>query len=127
MSAIQLEENLEKYTRIEACPIRNVISHFSTKWALLVLSVLSENPTTRFNAIGRAIPDLSPKMLSATLKTLEADGLIHRELYPDVPPRVEYSLTDLGKSLIPALLPLIQWAARHHEEIANNRRSRFGQ
>ena len=110
MNALPLEENLKKFTHIESCPIRNVISRFSGKWAMLVLCVLSVNEKTRFNAIGKAIPDISPKVLSETLKNLEADGLVHREIYAEIPPKVEYSLTDLGKSLMPHLSGLIEWA-----------------
>lgn len=110
MSNLQLQENLKKYTRIEECPIRNVLSRFSSKWAMLILCVLSENEATRFNSISKAIPDISPKVLTETLKILEADGLISRKLYAEVPPKVEYSLTELGKSLIPILNNLISWA-----------------
>lgn len=110
MSNLQLQENLKKYTRIEECPIRNVLSRFSSKWAMLILCVLSENEATRFNSISMAIPDISPKVLTETLKSLEADGLISRKLYAEVPPKVEYSLTELGKSLIPILNNLISWA-----------------
>lgn len=110
MNSLQLQENLKKYTRIEDCPIRNVLSRFSSKWAMLILCVLSENEATRFNTISKAIPDISPKVLTETLKNLEADGLIRRKLYAEIPPRVEYSLTELGQSLIPILNNLISWA-----------------
>ena len=79
MNSLQLQENLKKYTRIEDCPIRNVLSRFSSKWAMLILCVLSENEATRFNTISKAIPDISPKVLTETLKNLEADGLVRRK------------------------------------------------
>lgn len=110
MNGLQLQENLKKYTRIEDCPIRNVLSRFSSKWAMLILCVLSENEATRFNTISKAIPDISPKVLTETLKALEADGLVKRKLYAEIPPRVEYSLTEVGQSLIPILNSLITWA-----------------
>ena len=110
MKALQLEENLKKFTRTETCPIRNVISRFSGKWSMLVLCILEENGATRFNTIGRAIPDISPKVLTDTLKNLESDGLVHRELYAEIPPRVEYWLTGKGKSLMPHIHALIAWA-----------------
>ena len=119
MNALPLQENLKKFTHIDNCPIRNVISRFSGKWAVLVLCVLSENETTRFNAIGKALPDISPKVLSTTLKSLESDGLIRREIYAEIPPKVEYSLTDLGKSLMPHLQNLIGWAFDHYENFKN--------
>jgi len=121
MKALETKENLKKYTRIENCPIRNVIANLSGKWSMLVLCVLSENETTRFNAIGKAIPDLSPKVLAETLKRLEADGLVNRKLYAEIPPRVEYSLTELGKSLVPHFYALISWALEHFDEITKNR------
>lgn len=67
--------------------VRNVISRFSGKWAMLILCILSENENTRFNAIGKALPDISPKVLTETLKNLEADGLINRKVYAEIPPR----------------------------------------
>lgn len=110
MRKLTLQENLEKYSCVESCPVRNVISRFSGKWAILILCVLAENEATRFNAIGKAIPDISPKVLTDTLKSLEADHLVLRKLYAEIPPRVEYSLTDLGRSLMPHINALIGWA-----------------
>ena len=107
MNSLQVQENLKKYTRIENCPIRNVLSRFSSKWAMLILCVLSENEATRFNIISKAIPDISPKVLTETLRNLEVDGLVKRKLYAEIPPKVEYSLTELGKSLMPILNNLI--------------------
>ncbi len=105
-----MQENLEKYTSIESCPIRNVLSRFSGKWSLLILCILSENEATRFSTIGKAIPDISSKVLSDTLKSLEKDGLVERHQYAEIPPRVEYSLSDLGRSLMPIVGDLINWA-----------------
>ena len=110
MSKLDIKENLQKYSAIEACPVRNIISRFSSKWSILILCVLAENESTRFNEIGRAIPDISPKILTSTLKSLARDGLIRRELFPEIPPRVEYSLTDKGLSLMPHIKSLINWA-----------------
>lgn len=110
MTRLEIKENLEKYTNIELCPIRNILSRFSGKWSLLILCVLSENSSTRFNEISKAIPDISSKVLSDTLKNLEADGLINRCLYAEIPPRVEYSLTPMAQDLMPILSQLIKWA-----------------
>lgn len=115
MNALPLQENLKKYTDIGSCPIRHVLSHFSSKWAILILCILSENESTRFNSISKAIPDISSKVLSDTLKNLERDGLVERHSYAEIPPRVEYTLTDLGKSLMPVLGNLIGWAITHFE------------
>ncbi|MBD5371224.1 MAG: helix-turn-helix transcriptional regulator [Bacteroides sp.] len=119
MNSLPLKENLKKYVRIDDCPIRNVVARFSGKWAMLVLCVLSENDSTRFNAIARAIPDISPKVLTETLKNLEKDTLVRRELFAEVPPRVEYSLTDLGRSLLPHIESLLKWAMDNFEAFSH--------
>lgn len=121
MNHFQFQENLNKYTGIENCPVRNIISRFSGKWAILILCVLSENEATRFNIINKALPDISPKVLSETLKSLEADGLINRKLYAEIPPKVEYSLTELGKSLLPIINSLISWAISNFSTITGKR------
>ena len=113
MNALPLEENLKKYTCISACPVRNVVSRFSGKWAMLILCVLAENPSTRFNAISKAIPDISPKVLTETLKGLERDGIVRRKVYAEVPPRVEYTLTELGESLKPILDSMWNWGEEY--------------
>ncbi|MDE6484974.1 MAG: helix-turn-helix transcriptional regulator [Duncaniella sp.] len=118
MKKLELEENLKKFTRAESCPIRNVVARFSGKWSMLVLCVLAENESTRFSAIGKAIPDISPKVLTETLRGLEADGLISRKIYAEIPPRTEYSLTDLGRSLMPHITGLIAWAADNFSRFA---------
>ncbi|MBD5175223.1 MAG: helix-turn-helix transcriptional regulator [Bacteroidales bacterium] len=117
MSKLELEENLKKYTRIEECPVRNVISRFSGKWSLLLLCVMAEKEVIRFNELGRALPDISPKVLSETLKNLESSGLITRKQYAEIPPRVEYSLTSLGHSLIPHIMNLIAWAVENYDSM----------
>ena len=105
-----------------ACPIRQVISRFGNKWSMLVLFMLSRSETgiLRFNEIRRLMTDCSQKMLSQTLKNLEQSHLVHREVYPEVPPRVEYSLTETGKSLIPALTSLIAWGKEHFNEVVTD-------
>ena len=107
---------------IEICPVRNVIARFGNKWGLLVLLVISENDNVRFNELGRLIPDVSTRVLSSTLKTLEADGLIERRMYPQVPPRVEYSLTASGHSLIPIIHQLTEWAQTNMKSIIKHRK-----
>ena len=94
----------EKNTIIEICPVRNVIARFGNKWALLVILILSENKVLRFSELKKMIPDVSSRMLSSTLRTLEADGLVSRKVYPEVPPKVEYSLTETGLSLVCILI-----------------------
>lgn len=108
---------------IEICPVRNVIARFGNKWALLVILVLSENEPIRFNELGRKIPDISSRVLSSTLRTLEADGLINRKVYQEVPPRVEYSLTESGKSLVPIIIKLTEWAQKNMKTIIAHRQT----
>ena len=104
------------------CPIRNVLSRVGDKWSMLVLFTLESNDTQRFKELQRNIPDISQKMLTATLKMLEADGLIRREVFPEVPPRVEYSLTKKGRSLLPLIDNLLSWASENMEDIIESRR-----
>ena len=106
---------------IEICPVRNVVARFGNKWALLVILVLSENEPIRFNDLGRKIPDISCRVLSSTLQILVADGLVARKYYQEVPPRVEYSLTDTGRSLVPIILKLTEWAQHNMKSIMEHR------
>lgn len=108
------------------CPIRNVLARIGDKWTLIVLFSL-EKGTMRFNELYRSIPDISQKMLASTLKLLVSDGIIGRKLYPGVPPVVEYSLTDRGKSLIPHINALIDWAKQNMEDIISDRENHAGE
>ena len=105
-----------------ACPIRQVVSRFGDKWSLLVLFLLnrSESGVLRFNEMRRFMTDCSQKMLSQTLKNLEQSHLVHREVFPEVPPRVEYSLTETGRSLMPVLTALIDWGKEHFNEVVTD-------
>ncbi|WP_315513526.1 helix-turn-helix domain-containing protein [Prevotella histicola] len=105
------------------CPIRNVLSRVGDKWSMLVLFTLESNNNQRFKELQRNIPDISQKMLATTLKMLEADGLILRVAFSEIPPRVEYSLTKKGESLLPLINNLISWASDNMEDIIESRRS----
>lgn len=102
------------------CPIRNVISVFSDKWSILVLLSIfnSGSGVIRYNEIQKKITDCSQKMLSQTLKKLVEHHLIERHVYPVVPPKVEYTLTDLGKSLMPCINSLVGWAEDNFANVA---------
>ena len=109
------------------CPIRNILSRIGDKWSLLVLYTLSSSSVMRFNVLQKNIPDISQKMLTVTLRALEEDGLVKRVIYAEVPPRVEYSLTDRAKSLLPCIDSLIAWAGENMAVILNDRmRSKVG-
>ena len=105
------------------CPIRDILSRLGDKWSLLVLTTLYSNGTMRFNDIQRSLGDISQRMLTVTLRSLEADGLVHREVYPEVPPRVEYCLTELGTTLMPHIEALVNWAVGNMDEILTNRQT----
>lgn len=111
----------EVNTAYLACPIRNVIDRFGDKWSLLVLYHLHRSRTLRFGQIYKEMSDVSEKMLSATLKNLERDGLVRRKAYPEIPPRVEYSLTPLGESLMPHVDSLIGWAVEHFQDVTHGK------
>ena len=104
------------------CPIRNVLSRIGDKWSFLVLFTLETNSTQRFKELQRNIPDISQKMLTTTLKMLEADGLVLREAFPEIPPRVEYTLSDKGKSLLPHIDSLLAWAMENMDDIVEQRK-----
>ncbi|MBU0289435.1 helix-turn-helix domain-containing protein [Hallella faecis] len=112
-----------KETVFTDCPIRNVLARISGKWSLLVLYTLDRNGMSpmRFNQLRRAIPDISQKVLTTTLRTLETDGLICRKVFAEVPPRVEYSLTERALTLIPLIDSLINWAADNMADIVRDR------
>ncbi|MGM7551642.1 winged helix-turn-helix transcriptional regulator [Myroides odoratimimus] len=92
------------------------------KWSMLILLLLRDQGVMRFNEIDKAIGDISQKMLAKTLKTLEADGFITRKVYPTVPPKVEYTLTELGLDLVPYIENISVWAFNNLETILNNRK-----
>ncbi|WP_455668288.1 winged helix-turn-helix transcriptional regulator [Phocaeicola sp.] len=104
------------------CPVRNVLCRLGDKWSMLVLITLNANGTMRFNDIHKTIADVSQRMLTVTLRTLEADGLVNRKVYAEVPPRVEYELTERGKSLIPHIEGLVVWALEQMPGIIENRK-----
>lgn len=103
------------------CPIRNVLSRVGDKWSLLVLYSLQHREPVRFKELQRQIPDISQKSLTQTLRTLEVDGFVTREVFPEVPPRVEYSLTPRALSFLPLVENIIKWAMENMEEIIKDR------
>lgn len=119
--SVTLKNSIEKITDLENCPIRQVLDRFGDKWSILILIILDEKGKLRFTELSRHIGDISQKMLTVTLRTLETDGLIDRRSYPEIPPRVEYTLTDLGKSLLPHISGLSSWAKKNMPAILDNR------
>jgi len=100
--------------------LADVLASVGDKWTIMVVGVLSKG-TLRYNEIQRRISGISQRMLTLTLKRLETDGIVTRTLYPSVPPRVDYELTELGQTLRGALVPLHVWASKNKQVIARNR------
>lgn len=101
---------------IANCPIRNVVQNIFGKWSALLLMALAEQPY-RFGALRRLVPDISQRMLTETLRDLQRDGYVHREVFPTKPPSVEYSLTDLGRAMFDSLQHLLNWAETNYSEV----------
>ena len=114
-----MEAALNPYER--SCPAREILDRIADKWTTLVIGMLSTEPTVRFSELRRRIDGISQKMLTQTLRDLERDGLILRQVYAVVPPRVEYSLTPLGVTLRDPLHALEVWASQHMHEVRSAR------
>lgn len=104
------------------CKAAPMLEWIGNKWALVVLMKIFENEPVRFNELYRNIPSVSEKVLSQVLRQLTIDGLIRRELFPDVPPRTEYSVTDFGRTLLPHVEALINWGRDNFDTIISNRK-----
>ncbi|GAA1518478.1 DNA-binding HxlR family transcriptional regulator [Agromyces terreus] len=104
----------------EARIVRDVLARVGDKWSLLVIRMLHEHPM-RFTELQRSIDGISHRMLTQTLRNLERDGLVTRTSYPEIPPRVEYAATELGRSLALPVLGLVEWASTHHASITGAR------
>ena len=105
-----IRKEIKKDFDMADCGMRNLLDRVGDKWSLMIIDMLSEG-TLRYSELDHKIGSISQKMLSVTLKSLETDGLIDRKVYPQVPPKVEYSLTALGETLLPSIAMLKKWAA----------------
>ncbi|MGR6921863.1 winged helix-turn-helix transcriptional regulator [[Actinomadura] parvosata] len=101
---------------LQACKPRTVLDIFTNKWTGLVLGALLDGPR-RFNELRRMLDGITQKMLSQTLRTLERDGLLVRTVYPTIPPRVDYELNELGRSVVGVLRSIGEWAGEHADEV----------
>ncbi|WP_445358620.1 winged helix-turn-helix transcriptional regulator [Microbulbifer sp. ANSA005] len=104
----------------DECPIRNVVAQIGDKWSILILFALVDGPD-RFNSLKSRIEGISQRMLTQTLRDLERDGFVLRSVFAQVPVKVEYELTDLGRGLSAAVWKLVSWADEHHPEIRKAR------
>lgn len=112
---------MKKYSSTDKCPVKNVVDRIGDKWSVLVLMLLEESKVLRFNEIYGHVEAISQKMLAVTLKNLEADGLVKRTVYPQIPPKVEYELTKRGRTLLPHLHSIINWAKTNMNDIIESR------
>jgi DNA-binding HxlR family transcriptional regulator len=111
-----LEEWRAEGNDLSLCPVRMILDHVAAKWTILVLIELDEGPK-RFNALLRLLPDISRRMLTQSLRDLERDGLVSRQVFDTRPPGVEYRLTDTGRSLMAPIFNLVEWASLHSETV----------
>ena len=109
-----------RYDDPSNCPVRNVLDQLGDKWSVLIITALSEQPY-RFGELKREIGDISQRMLTQTLRDLQADGLIEREVFPTSPPSVEYRLSPMGRSFLVPLSAMVDWAFAHHPQIRDAR------
>lgn len=101
--------------------VRDIIGKIADKWTMLILETLEAHGTLRFTELGHKVGDISQKMLTKTLRQMEADGLITRKVHPVVPPHVDYALTDLGRGLGAAFCSVWVWAETHYDDIEKSR------
>lgn len=110
------------------CPVRNVLARTGDKWSLLVMHELAQSEVSmRFGELNKSLPDVSQKVLSQTLRRLEEDGFVTRTVYAEVPPHVEYALTERAESFMKACQPMVEWAVAHFAEIMASRRQYRGE
>ncbi len=99
------------------CPVEATLDVIGGKWKVVILFHMTHDGTHRFAELRRKIPGVSERMLTQQLRELEVDGIVHREVYPEVPPKVEYSLTDYGKTLRPITEVMCEWGLKHIKRI----------
>ena len=106
---------------LPACPIETTLTLIGSKWQVLILRDLLANDTMRFKELQRSVGRISQKVLTSNLRAMEAAGLVRREVFAEVPPRVEYSLTDTGRTLKPVLDALWDWGEGYRESLRGGR------
>jgi DNA-binding HxlR family transcriptional regulator len=114
--------NKRVFHNTEACPIRNVVAQIGDKWSMLILFALVDGPD-RFNALKSRVIGISQRMLTQTLRDLEREGYVKRTVYAEVPVKVEYQLTPMGKELVKPLYQLVSWAEKNHDDIKHARKA----
>lgn len=114
------EKNVGILENLPACPVETTLTLIGNKWQVLIVRDLMIHGTMRFKELQRSVGSISQKVLTSNLKAMEAEGLINRKAYPEVPPRVEYSLTELGHSLQPVLAALWNWGEGYKHALGDD-------
>lgn len=109
-------------SKTQVCPVKDIMATYGDKWSMYTLLLLGQHQNLRFNELRLAVSGISQRMLAVTLRSLEQDGIISRTLYPEMPPRVEYQLTELGESLLKQILSFASWAAENFKKILQARK-----
>ncbi len=112
----------DKHPTNMVCPVRDILARVSDKWSMTLIIALGKTEKLRFNELKKTIEGISQRMLTVTLRALEEDGFITRKIFAEVPPRVEYQLTDLGRSLLHQLIQLSDWANENMGEVLKYRK-----
>lgn len=119
--AAPISQMMAEYGNPELCPVRNVLDQLGDKWSVLIIGALAHRPY-RFGELKREIADISQRMLTQTLRDLQADGLIEREVFPTTPPSVEYRLSPMGRSFLVPLSAMVDWAFANFSAIQRARK-----
>lgn len=119
-----MKRSIVQDEKFPTCPVRNVLARLCDKWTLLVIYILdrSGKDSMRFMELKQLMPDISQRMLTMTLRTMEEDGYVTRTIFPEIPPRVEYTLTARTKSLMPILGSLLEWAIDNMDDVMRDRK-----
>jgi DNA-binding HxlR family transcriptional regulator len=112
----------DKHPTNSVCPVRDILARVSDKWSMHTIILLGKSEKLRFTELKKGIEGISQRMLTVTLRALEEDGFLVREIFPEIPPRVEYRLTELGRSLLQQLMQLSDWANQNMQEVLKQRK-----
>lgn len=122
-SALQAQKKIRDFfettsnPRIKLCPVKDILHSLSDKWSIMVMLSLGMHEVMRFNELKNNIPGISQKMLTVTVRTLESHGLIVRTIYPQIPPKVEYTITEIGQEYLQHLVVMLDWACINMDNI----------
>ncbi|MHA8138597.1 winged helix-turn-helix transcriptional regulator [Lactobacillaceae bacterium Scapto_B20] len=111
----------KKLVQNGSCPVATTISLLNSQWKILIMRDLVQNKVCRYNELKRSVVGISQKMLSQSLKEMQSDGLVSKKIFPEVPPKVEYRLTDLGQSMLPIISSMVDWGNYYLDNYWNDK------